>query len=130
MSVEKINSARRTNPPSPSKSTYGGTSELNLTRLNLGQIQVKYFVLQPPKTSNNLISNSKNGVVGLEFCMDIMFHITKDENIHVKSGSPTKQHFVFVRRTTEVTTVYGEVKIFTPFLNTEGAVRMNVFSVV
>jgi len=62
--------------------------------------------------------------------MNIMFRVTEDDNVHVKSGSPTKQHFVFVRRTTEVTTVYGEVKIFTPFLNTEGADRRKIFFVV
>ena len=109
---------------------YGGTSELNLTHPNLGQIQVKHFVLRPPKIANIVTSNTKNGVVGLEFYMNIMFRITENENIHVKSGSPTKQHFVLLRRTTEVTTVYGEVKVFMPFLNTEGAVRRKIFSVV
>jgi hypothetical protein len=77
--VEKINRARHANPPSPSKSTYGGTSDLNLKHPNLDQIQVKHFVLQPPKTPNIVTSNTKNGVVGLEFCMNIMFRITENE---------------------------------------------------
>ena len=59
--------------------------------------------------------------------MNVRFRVTENENIDVKSGSPTKQHFVFVRRTTEVTTEYGEVKIFMPFLNTVGADRRKIF---
>ena len=59
MNVKKINRARPANPPSPSKSTYGGASELNLTHLNLGQIQVKHFVFRPPKTANIVTSNTK-----------------------------------------------------------------------
>jgi hypothetical protein len=55
--------------------------------------------------------------------MNMMFRITENENTYVKSGSTAKQHFVFVRRT-------KEVKIFTPVLNTEGAVRRKIFSVV
>jgi hypothetical protein len=46
------------------------------------------------------------------------------------SVSMTKQHFIFLGRSPGITYVYGEVKILTPWLNTQGQPEDKLFCAV
>jgi hypothetical protein len=62
-------------------------------------------------------------VVSFEFCGNIMDCTAEDEKFLSKTVSAMKQHFIFLGRSTGITSEYGEVKILTPWLNTQGTAR-------